>query len=177
MEHPPLASAYPFLGNHALSGRCFIEAPAFFVSVYLCRLARLDDGGREKTEMKKVYVFATGERVTAEISEEWAAVLAEMDRAEHANNEKHRSHRYSLDAVDFEGEEFGIYDAHPFEAEDATAERVRAAFAMLTPTQQRRLKLYARDLTYCEIGRLEGIDAKTCYESIEAGRKKFFKYF
>ena len=137
----------------------------------------MDDGGKEKTEMKKVYVFATGERVTAEISEEWAAVLAEMDRAEHANNEKHRSHRYSLDAVDFEGEEFGIYDAHPFEAEDAEAERLRAAFAMLTPTQQRRLKLYARNLTYCEIGRLEGIDAKTCYESIEAGRKKFFKYF
>ena len=127
--------------------------------------------------MKKVYVFATGERVTAEISEEWAAVLAEMDRAEHANNEKHRSHRYSLDAVDFEGEEFGIYDAHPFEAEDATAERVRAAFDHLTDIQKRRLVMYSNGMTYREIGEKEDAAAKQVFKSIEQARKKFLIFY
>ena len=127
--------------------------------------------------MKKVYVFATGERVTAEISEEWAAVLAEMDRAEHANNEKHRSHRYSLDAVDFEGEEFGIYDAHPFEAEDAEAARVRAAFDHLSAVQRKRLALYAAGKTYRDIAAIEKISAMACFESVEAAKNKFKKYF
>ena len=137
----------------------------------------MDDGGKEKTEMKKVYVFATGERVSAEISEEWAAVLAEMDRAEHANNEKHRSHRYSLDAVDFEGEEFGVYDAHPFEAEDATAERVRAAFDHLTDIQKRRLVMYSNGMTYREIGEKEDAAAKQVFKSIEQARKKFLIFY
>ena len=64
--------------------------------------------------------------------------------------------------------------------EDDSAEqaaRILKAFSQLTATQQRRLRLYASGKTLREIVAIEEASFQSVSESIEAGRKKFLKYF
>ena len=127
--------------------------------------------------MKYIYEFADEEKTTCEVTEELAAVLAEMDRAEHSNNKVQHSHGFPLEDMNYEGEEFGAWDEYDFGEPDPVVERVHAAFSTLTDVQKRRLLLYAAGKTYREIGALEDVDGKTAYESIESARKKFKKHF
>ena len=127
--------------------------------------------------MKYIYEFADEEKLTCEVTEELAAVLAEMDRDEHANDEYQRSHTYSLENVDYEGEKYGVWDKYRTDEEDDFAVKLKMAFATLTPTQKRRLFMAAKGLTYREIADAEKINVESCFESIKAGRKKIKKFF
>ena len=64
---------------------------------------------RKGTDMKYSYYYATGTE-SVEIDEEWAALLQAMDREEEANRKKETRRHYSLDDIDYEGEEFGAAD-------------------------------------------------------------------
>ena len=127
--------------------------------------------------MKYIYEFADEEKTTCEVTEELAAVLAEMDRAEKTNEHSYRIHTYSLEETDYEGEAFGAWDEYDFGEPDPVAEHVHAAFATLTDVQKRRLLLYAAGKTYREIARIEGVDHKKIIKSIDLSRKKFQKFF
>ena len=99
-------------------------------------------------------------------------------KAEHALEERNRYHCYSLDAIDYEGLEYGECDEYPIEDDSAErAERVREAFSHLTEVQQRRLRLYANGKTLREIVALENASFQSVAESIEAARKKFLKNY
>lgn len=54
------------------------------------------------------WTFANGDTSEIEVSEEIAAIVIDSRKAEHAQQEKERYHCYSLDAIDYEGDEFRI---------------------------------------------------------------------
>ena len=67
------------------------------------------------------YKFATGEVTEVEVSDEIGAVITASRKAEHALEERNRYHCYSLDAINYEGLEYGECDEYPIE--DDSAER------------------------------------------------------
>lgn len=124
------------------------------------------------------YTFITGETTEVEVSDEIGAVITASRKAEHALEERNRYHCYSLDAIDYEGLEYGECDEYPIEDDSAEwSERIKAAFGQLTETQQRRLRLYADGKTLREIAALENASFQSVAESIEAARKKFLKNY
>lgn len=124
------------------------------------------------------YKFADGTVTEVEVSEEIGAVITASRRTEHALEERNRYHCYSLDAILYEGNEYGECDEYAVEDDSAErAERVREAFSHLTGTQQRRLRLYADGKTLREIAVLENASFQSVSESIEAARKKFLKNY
>ena len=124
------------------------------------------------------YKFATGEVTEVEVSDEIGAVITASRKAEHALEERNRYHCYSLDAIDYEGLEYGECDEYPIEDDSAEqTERIKAAFSQLTETQQRRLRLYADGKTMRQIAALENTRFQSVAESIEAARKKFLKFY
>ena len=94
--------------------------------------------------MKIKYAFLDGTVTEVEVSDEIGAVIIDSRKAEHAQDERHRYHCYSYDAIDYEGEEYGACDEYAVEDDSAEqTARIREAFSHLTATQQRRLRLYA----------------------------------
>jgi len=134
---------------------------------------------RRKGQAVKIkYIFATGEVTEVEVSDEFGAVITASRKAEHALEERNRYHCYSIDAIDYEGIEYGECDEYPIEDDSAErAERVWEAFSHLTEIQQRRLRLYADGKTLREIAVLENASFQSVAESIEAARKKFLKNY
>ena len=124
------------------------------------------------------YKFATGEITEVEVSDEIGAVITASRKAEHALEERNRYHCYSLEAIDYEGLEYGECDEYPIEDDSAErVEQVREAFSHLTEVQQRRLRLYADGKTLREIAALENASFQSVAESIEAAKKKFLKNY
>ena len=128
--------------------------------------------------MKIKYAFLDGTAAEVEISDEIGAVIIDSRKAEHAQDERCRCHCYSYDAIAYEGEEYGVCDEYAVEDDSEEQEaRIREAFSHLTATQQRRLRLYADGKTLREIAAIEKASFQSVAESIEAGRKKFLKFF
>mgnify|MGYP002626997885 CR=1 FL=1 len=129
--------------------------------------------------MKITYKFADDTTSEVEVSEEVGTVIMDSRRREETDERRHRYHCWSLDAISYEGEEYGTADFTDamFDGSDERAARVREAFSHLTETQQRRMLMLAAGLSEREIARREGKDYKSVHDSIEAARKKFLKYF
>ena len=114
------------------------------------------------------------------MNEEIGTVIVDS-RREEANLDR-KEHRYcwSLEAMTYEGAEFtdpAAEDDDPYGVQEELGESVRIAFSRLSGLQRRRLQMLADGLSIREISRIEGKNFKTVYESIEAGRKKFLKYY
>ena len=58
--------------------------------------------------MKIKYAFLDGTVTEVEVSDEIGAVIIDSRKAEHAQDERHRYHCYSYDAIDYEGEEYHV---------------------------------------------------------------------
>ena len=125
------------------------------------------------------WTFANGETSEVEVSEEIGAVIIDSRKAEHAQQEKERYHCYSLDAIDFEGNEYGFCE--DYGESDAEAARRRKllneGFSKLTETQKRRLMLSIQGKTVREIADLEEVDIRAVQDSLNQARKKFPKKF
>ena len=126
------------------------------------------------------YEFCTGEVEAVEVNEDIGTVIVDS-RREEANLER-KEHRqcWSLDAMTYEGAEFAdpaAEDDDPYGVQEELGESIRLAFSKLSGVQRRRLQMLADGLSIREISRIEGKNFKTVYESIEAGRKKFLKYY
>ena len=149
-----------------------LSAPTFIFAL----LPQVRPSGGKDKQMKIKYEFADGTKTEVEVTEEVGAVIIDSRKAEHAQDEKQRYHCYSLDAIDFEGLEYATKDS----AEDFPEElqdRVRYAFSMLTPIQQRRILKFSNGKSMREIAREENASVQSVQESILAARKKFLKFF
>ena len=83
--------------------------------------------------MKIKYAFLDGTVTEVEVSDEIGAVIIDSRKAEHAQDERHRYHCYSYDAIDYEGEEYGACDEYAVEDDSAEqTARIREAFSHLT---------------------------------------------
>jgi DNA-directed RNA polymerase specialized sigma24 family protein len=129
--------------------------------------------------MKVKYEFNTGEVTEVEVSDEIGAMIIDSRREEESAERRHRRHCYSMDAAVYEGLEYGTEDFTEalFDDSEERNERVRTAFSHLSELQQRRLLLLAGGMSVREIARREGKNFRTVYDSIEAARKKFLKFF
>lgn len=131
--------------------------------------------------MKIKYESVTGEVTEVEVSEEIGAVIIDSRRKEENLARKERYHCYSLDAIKYgDNDKFA-----PTTGETPLTELIRdednsyiyEAFAKLSDIQQRRLLKLAAGMSMREIAREENVDHKVIRRSIEAGRKKFLKFF
>lgn len=129
--------------------------------------------------MKVKYEFDNGEVTEVEVSEEIGAMIIDSRREEESGNRKERRHCYSLDAIVYEGTEYGTPDftEEMFDDRKERDVRVREAFSHLSSVQQRRLLMLAGGMSVREIARREGKNFRTVYDSIEAAKKKFLKFF
>ena len=129
--------------------------------------------------MKIKYAFNNGEIKEVEVSEEIGAVIEESRRKEAAIAKKEQRHCYSLDAVTYEGVEFGEPDftASMFDGSEERSAHIREAFSHLTETQQRRILMLAAGMSIREIAARENIHHSSIEESINQARKKFLKFF
>lgn len=128
--------------------------------------------------MKINYTFANGEVSEVEVNEEIGNVILDSRREENNLDRKERYHCYSMDAADYEGEEYADQET-PESALFLQLENksIADAFDKLSEVQKRRLLMLAQGLSVREIARREGKDIKTIRESIEGARKKFLKFF
>ena len=128
--------------------------------------------------MKIYYTFNNGENSEIEVNEEIGEVILESRRKEE-NMERNRRRRcYSLDDVDFEGDDFA--DERTPESlfmEQLDNEHIKETLDKLSETQRRRLLMYAEGMSIEEIARVEGVYHTSISRSIEAARKIFLKNF
>ena len=123
--------------------------------------------------MKYSYYYATGTE-SVEIDEEWAALLQAMDREEEANRKKETRRHYSLDDIDYEGEEFaGEETAETELIKKQIDEETLSFLSELTETQQRRVILYMNGKTTREIAKTENVNQSKVMKSLEQVRKKY----
>jgi len=128
--------------------------------------------------MKIQWNFADGTKSEVEVNEELGEFITASRREEDNLSRKERYHCYSLDAILFEGKEYG--DNHTPETELETAEinkQIYHAMKTLTAVQQRRLLMLADGLSLREIARVEGVDHRAVRESIDSAKKKIKKVF
>ncbi len=128
--------------------------------------------------MKINYTFNNGENSEVEVNEEIGAVILESRRKEE-NMERNRRRRcYSLDDVDFEGEDFAD-DRTPESLliEQIDNEHIKETLDKLSETQRRRLLMLASGMSISDIARQENRDFRTVYDSLEAAKRKFQKNF
>ena len=129
--------------------------------------------------MKITYAFNNGEIKEVEVSEEIGAVIEESRRKEAALAKKEQRHCYSLDAVTYEGLEYGEPDftASMFDGSEERSAHIREAFSHLTETQQRRILMLAAGMSIREIAARENTHHRAVEDSIQQGRKKFLKHY
>ena len=128
--------------------------------------------------MKINYTFNNGENSEVEVNEEIGAVILESRRKEE-NMERNRRRRcYSLDDIDFEGDDFAD-DRTPESLfmEQLDNEHIKETLDKLSETQRRRLLMYAEGMSIEDIARVEGVYHTSISRSIEAARKIFLKNF
>ena len=148
-----------------------------FTAGSLCVPPYLAPDGKD-SQMKIYYTFNNGENSEVEVNEEIGAVILESRRKEE-NMERNRRRRcYSLDDVDFEGDDFA--DERTPESlfmEQLDNEHIKETLDKLSETQRRRLLMYAEGMSIEDIARVEEVYHTSISRSIEAARKIFLKNF
>lgn len=132
--------------------------------------------------MKIEWNSVNGTTTAAEADVEIGTFIVDSRREEANGDRKQRTHTYSLDAIAYEGTEYGKEDEYPSlsDAQERILirKRVRIAFSRLTKTQQRRLWLHViREKSLREIARLEGVTVESVSESVAAGKRKFVQIY
>ena len=109
--------------------------------------------------MKITYEFVTGEVSEVEVDERLGGMLLDLDRQQYNNDQKETRRHFSLDGMDYEGEQFAS-------AEDTEREAVRredmarlySAMEALSPSQRELVeKVYfeERKIAYFKINQLD----------------------
>lgn len=132
---------------------------------------------RKDVTMLIKYKFANGDVSEVEVSDDIGDFIVDSRKKEHANDEKQRYHCYSIDALDYEGEDYAADEtAESVLLKNELMSSVHKALESLTPIQRRRLEMYASGMTYRRIAEVEGVDHKKVIKSIELARKKLKKF-
>ena len=130
--------------------------------------------------MKIKYEFVNGEVVEIEVSEEWAEVLAELDRQEYNNDKKETRRHCTMDVLGDEGEWMTDENADPANLLLAGQERetVQGALDKLTPKQRDVLeRVYIEGWSITRYAAVCGISQPVATKRIYAAEKKFKKVF
>ncbi|MBR1810128.1 MAG: hypothetical protein IJ766_00570 [Clostridia bacterium] len=148
-------------------------SPTVFVYVILPFLIR--PSGKERTMIIN-YTFADGISSEIEVTEEVGTCIIDTDKQERNGDRKERRHCWSLDAIVYEGSEYGRCDEYDDGSPSELQLCIRAAFAEMTEPQKRRLLQSAQGLTCREIGEQEGVSFRAVAYSIEGAKKILMRH-
>ena len=127
--------------------------------------------------MKITYEFVTGEVSGVEVDEHLGGMLLDLDRQQDNNDQKETRRHFSLDGMDYEGEQFAS-------AEDTEREAVRredmarlySAMEVLSPSQRELVeKVYFEERKITDIAREEGVSKQSVHERVQRALKKLEK--
>ena len=128
--------------------------------------------------MKIRYEFADGTVSEVEVEDSIGAVIIEDRRLEDNLSRKERYHCYSLDAVKFEGTEYGTEETpESILVLDECRGELQEALEDLTEIQKERVSRLADGLSINEIARREGVAPNAVMKSVKGVREKLKKYF
>lgn len=128
--------------------------------------------------MKIKYEFVDGTVSEVEVEESIGAVIIESRRKEDNLARKERYHCYSLDAAQFEGEEYADdFIPESILMDNFEEERIFNALDKLSEIQRRRLLMLADGMSIREIARVEGVKHTPVLRSIERAKKIFKENF
>ena len=128
--------------------------------------------------MKIKYEFADGTVSEVEVDESIGAVIAESRRLEGNLARKESYHCYSLEAIQYEGEEYSDGETPETKmGHEMDTERIAHALDGLSEVQRRRLLMLAEGKSMREIAREEKVQHRAVVKSIEAAKKIFKKNF
>lgn len=127
--------------------------------------------------MKIKYEFAN-ETIEIEVDEDWGAVLIELDRQEHNNNQTETRRHCSLEAYNLDGNLFPSdedLEADFFITEDH--KRLYAAIKKLEPRQQYLIEqVYFAGRKQIDIAREEGVSHVAIVTALQRAVKKLKKF-
>ena len=126
--------------------------------------------------MKITYRFLDNTISEVEVSEEIGSFIVASRREEASLERKERRHCYSLDAITYEGNEYGTPDFTEALFDDTT-DRIHEAFQYLTLTQRRRIRRLAAWRRISLVAAAEHKNYASVYESIQSARKKFLENY
>ena len=127
--------------------------------------------------MKITYEFVTGEVSEVEVDEHLGGMLLDLDRQQYNNDQKETRRHFSLDGMDYEGEQFAS-------AEDTEREAVRredmarlfSAMEALSPSQRELVEeVYFEERKITDIAREEGVSKQSVHERVQRALKKLEK--
>lgn len=128
--------------------------------------------------MKIKYEFADGD-VELEVSDEWASVLAELDRLERNNDKKEKRRHYSLEACTYEGDDYAVEDkgiSALFEGL-GDEERLNEALTHLSSKQQALIKaIYFEGISVSKYADIMGISQPAISQQLKTVYKKLKKF-
>lgn len=128
--------------------------------------------------MKIKYEFADG-NVELEVSDEWASILAELDRQERNNDKKEKRRHYSLEACTYEGDDYAVEDkgiSALFEGL-GDAERLNEAISHLSSKQQALIKsVYFEGVSATKYAERLGVTKSAVSQQLKTIRKKLKKF-
>ena len=128
--------------------------------------------------MKIKYEFQNGDVVESDIEDRIGQFIVESRRLEDNLSRKERYHCYSLDAAEYEGEEYADAETPESLLEKLEEnEHLYETLQKLSEVQRRRLLLFAEGKSIWEIARMENVQHHAVAKSIEGARKIFKKYF
>lgn len=129
--------------------------------------------------MKIKYEFVDGD-VELEVSDEWAGVLAELDRLERNNDKKEKRRHYSLEACTYEGADYAVEDkgiSALFEGL-GDAERLNEALTHLSSKQQALIRaIYFEGISVTKYAERLGVTKGAVSQQLKTIRKKIKKVF
>ena len=128
--------------------------------------------------MKIKYEFVDGD-VELEVSDEWASVLAELDRLERNNDKKEKRRHYSLEACTYEGADYAVEDkgiSALFEGLGDT-ERLNEALTHLSSKQQALIRtIYFEGISVTKYAERLGVTKGAVSQQLKTIRKKLKKF-
>ena len=111
------------------------------------------------------------------MDERLGGMLLDLDRQQDNNDQKETRRHFSLDGMDYEGEQFAS-------AEDTEREAVRredmarlySAMEVLSPSQRELVeKVYFEERKITDIAREEGVSKQSVHERVQRALKKLEK--
>lgn len=130
--------------------------------------------------MKYTYNFVNG-AVEVEVSEEWAAILADMDRKEHNNNRKSYRRKESLDERDDKSDWFADEDLDPtliLEDKEFCEEVAGKLMSLLTEEQRYLIeKVIIGGMPKSLYAEMKGISRSAVSHQMSVIRKKLKEVF
>lgn len=128
--------------------------------------------------MKIKYEFLN-ETVELEVTDEWASIIADMDRLEYNNQKKETRRHYSIDACTYEGMDYAVEDksiTDLFKAVDEI-EKLRSAMLHLSKKQQDLITaIYFKGMSVNEYAKREGVDHSAISHRLQTIYKKLKKF-